>query len=239
MNYSLSYYSGLGKRKNNEDSLCVLEGKNSVLAVVADGLGGQDNGEYASRQAVETLRRCLTDEGISSRKLKDAIQKANAEICALQTDHPGAQTTIAAVWLGEGSAEAAHVGDTRIYQFRGDAVLYQSADHSVAQLSVVAGDLEMGDIRTCRDRNRLFRVLGDRRAPRIAEKLLDIRPGDRLLLCSDGFWEGIVEEEMLRCARQTDSAEAWLQKMRAIAEPAASDNNTAIVIVIGEAESGI
>ena len=61
-----------------------------------------------------------------------------------------------------------------------------------------------------------------------------VAPGDRLLLCSDGFWEGILEADMLRCARLTDNAEQWLRKMREIAEPVASDNNTAIAIVIRE-----
>ena len=234
MNLSLSYYSGLGKRTNNEDSVSVLESVNGILAVVADGLGGQDNGEYASRQAVKTLNDRLTGESISPQKMIDAILAANEEICALQDSHPGAQTTIAAVWLGEGFAEAVHVGDTRIYQFRGDTILYQSADHSVAQLGVMAGDITPGEIRTNRDRNKLFRVLGDRRVPKIAEKLLDIQPGDRLLLCSDGFGEGILEADMLRCARLTESAEPWLRKMREIAEPAATDNNTAIAIVIRE-----
>ena len=96
------------------------------------------------------------------------------------------------------------MGDTRIYQFRDDAIIYQSTDHSLAQLGVMAGDLKLEDIRSNKDRNKLFRALGDRRTPKVAEKLLDILPGDRLLLCSDGFWEGIWEEEMLRCARLTD-----------------------------------
>ena len=216
MNLSLSYYSGLGKRTNNEDSVSVLESVNGILAVVADGLGGQDNGEYASRQAVKTINDRLTGESISPQKMIDAILAANEEICALQDIHPGAQTTIAAVWLGEGFAEAV------------------SADHSVAQLGVMAGDITPGEVRTNRDRNKLFRVLGDRRVPKIAEKLLDIQPGDRLLLCSDGFWEGILEADMLRCARLTESAEPWLRQMRSIAEPAATDNNTAIAIVIKE-----
>ena len=232
MNISLSYYSGLGRRKNNEDSVSVLESPNGLLAIVADGLGGQDNGEYASRQAVKTLNDLLAHEPISSRKLTQAVLQANREIVSLQAGRPGAQTTIAAVWLGEGFAETVHVGDTRIYQFRNDAIIYQSTDHSLAQLGVMAGDLKLEDIRSNKDRNKLFRALGDRRTPKVAEKLLDILPGDRLLLCSDGFWEGIWEEEMLRCARLTDSAEPWLRRMREIAEPAASDNNTAIAIVI-------
>ena len=234
MKLSLSYYSSLGKRKNNEDAVSVLESVNGVLAVVADGLGGQENGERASRQVVKTLNDRLSGESITSRKMTDAVLEANGKICELQASYPGAQTTVAAVWLGEGFAEAVHVGDTRIYQFRGDTILYQSVDHSVAQLGVMAGDIKPGEIRTNRDRNKLFRVLGDKRPPKIAEKLLDIQPGDRLLLCSDGFWEGILEADMLRCARLTDNAESWLRKMREIAEPAAKDNNTAIAIVIKE-----
>ena len=110
MNISLSYYSGLGRRKNNEDSVSVLESPNGLLAIVADGLGGQDNGEYASRQAVKTLNDLLAHEPISSRKLTQAVLQANREIVSLQAGRPGAQTTIAAVWLGEGFAETAHVG---------------------------------------------------------------------------------------------------------------------------------
>lgn len=232
MNVSLSYYSGLGKRKNNEDAVSALENDNGLLAVVADGLGGQDNGEYASRQAVKTLNSLLSADAISADALKKAITQANTEICALQKEYPGAQTTIAALWVGQGFAEAMHVGDTRIYQFRGDKIIYQSVDHSVAQLGVIAGDLTTDEIRTHKDRNKLFRALGDPHMPKIAEKLLDVRKGDRLLLCSDGFWEGILEEEMLRCASVTDDADAWLREMREITEPEANDNNTAIAIVV-------
>lgn len=232
MKFSLSHYSGLGKRKNNEDAVAVQESADGLLAIVADGLGGQDNGEYASQQAIQTLCEWLLTEAVSASALEEAISKANDAICKLQDKHPGAHTTLAVVWLGKDFAEAMHVGDTRIYQFRDGVILYQSADHSVAQLGVLAGDLKPEEIRTHKDRNKLFRALGEEPMPKIAEKQLDIQEGDRLLLCSDGFWEGILEEEMLRCAEGTENAEEWLQKMREIAEPAASDNNTAVAVVI-------
>ena len=228
----LSYYSALGNRKNNEDAVSVMKNAGGLLAIVADGLGGQDNGEYASWQAVNTLKEALSTQTVSTKALEEAIAEANRDICVLQSEHPGAQTTIAVIWLGGAYAEAMHVGDTRIYQFRGDSILYQSVDHSVAQLSVMAGELRPEEIRTHRDRNKLFRALGDTQMPKIAKRRLDVQKGDRLLLCSDGFWEGIVEKEMLRLARLTTSAEAWLTKMREIAEPAARDNNTAIAIII-------
>ncbi len=74
MNISLSYYSELGKRKNNEDSVSVLENDIGLLAIVADGLGGQDNGEYASKQAVKTLNNQLSAEMISATALKEAMR---------------------------------------------------------------------------------------------------------------------------------------------------------------------
>lgn len=96
----------------------------------------------------------------------------------------------------------------------------------------MAGDLKPEEIRSHRDRNKLFRALGVGHMPKIAEKTLRVQAGDRLLLCSDGFWEGILEEEMLRCAEENGDAEGWLKSMREIAEPAAGDNNTAVAIVI-------
>ena len=125
-----------------------------------------------------------------------------------------------------------HVGDTRIYQFRGDSVIYQSIDHTIAQLAVMSGDLKPEEIRTSKERNRLFRALGDSEPPKVGSKLLELEKGDRLLLCSDGFWEGILEKDMIRLAKSTESAQGWLNEMRRIAEPLASDNNTAIALLV-------
>ncbi len=228
----LSSYSGIGKRTNNEDAFIVKENSEGLLALVCDGLGGQDNGEYASQAAVETITAYLDGKPISAEALGEAITLANEAVCKVQEEHPGAQTTVAAVWLGDNSGEAMNVGDSRIYQFRDGEIVYQSVDHTLAQLAVMTGELKPEEIRGTNLRNRLFRALGDAVAPKIGEKQLEILSGDRLLICSDGFWEGILEDEMLKIAERTDNAEDWLTQMRSIAEPAASDNNTAIAIVI-------
>ena len=232
MNIDLSYYSGIGKRKNNEDAVSVLENTNGLLAIVADGLGGMENGEIASKQAVKVMNDTLGTGRVSAEAMEAGIIKANREIYLLQRYYPGAHSTIAAVWLEENFAFAMHVGDTRIYQFRDDNVIYQSVDHSMAQMAALSGELKQEEIRTHKERNRLFRALGDSEAPKVAEKLLEIREGDRLLICSDGFWEKILETEMIATAKQTKNAEDWLRLMRARAEPAANDNNTAVAIVI-------
>ena len=232
MQVSYSYYSGLGRRKNNEDAVQVLESASGVIAIVADGVGGQACGELASQQTVQTMVSRMAASGIHADVMKGAILAANEAIVQIQKKHPGSQTTLAALWLGEKYAIAMHVGDSRIYQFREGRIVFQSVDHSIAQLAVLNGDARPEDIRSHPDKNKLFRALGDPNTPRIAEQLLEILPGDRLLLCSDGFWEKILEEDMIKTAFSTDNAETWLEQMRAIAEPRATDNNTAIAIVI-------
>ena len=231
MEYELAYYSSVGRRRNNEDAVSVKEGPGALLALVADGLGGQDNGEYASACAIDTLGGLPLDAEPSETVMEKAFERANTEVRRLQREHPGAQTTLAALWLRAGRALAMHIGDTRIYQMRGGEIVYQSADHSLSQLAVMAGELEPEDIRGDRDRNKLFRALGDRSAPRVGFAELDVLPLDRFLVCSDGFWEKIWEDEMLLSAGRCPDAESWLDDMRRAAEPEAADNNTAIAII--------
>ena len=229
---SLSYYSDIGKRKNNEDAVSVSENANGLLAIVCDGLGGMANGEYASQQAVKTVTEALTSAAVSRDALEAAVIKADQDVHLLQSRHPGALTTVAALWLCGQTAVAMHVGDTRIYQLRGDCVIFQSRDHSLAQLAVIAGELKPEEIRTHKERNKLCRVLGTNRRLQVEDQFLEVQSGDRFLLCSDGFWEKIDEEEMVTCALATENAESWLQRMRAIVQPSARDNHTAVAIVV-------
>ena len=230
MNVSHAVYSGIGRRKNNEDCATIAKTPSGLIAIVADGVGGQAYGELASQIAVETVINQTASSEVLSNVLKDAILQANDRILQLQKTHPGAQTTIAALWLNSQCAIAMHVGDTRIYQFRRGKIIFQSLDHSVAQLAVLNGDLQKEEVRTNRSRNILFRALGDP-SSRVSEQALDIKPEDRFLICTDGFWEKILEPDMLQAAFSTDDAEVWLHQMRSLVEPYAADNNTAAAFV--------
>lgn len=233
MTIDFSCYSHIGRRQNNEDAQCALQTPSGFLCVVADGLGGHKNGEYAAQLAVETLRRCLDRQArLSEDLMEDTIIRANADIFALQKRWPEAQTTIAALWVQGESAIAATVGDTRIYQFRNREILFQSTDHSVAQLAVIAGEITPRQIRDYPKRNQLTRSLGWEDEPWIDICTLSVKQGDRFLVCSDGFWEELTEEQMLDLAARFPDAGAWLQSMRAEVQPGASDNNTAVTAVI-------
>lgn len=232
MKYELACYSSIGKRNNNEDAFFAAEYDAAVLALVADGLGGMGNGEFASRQAVETIRAALSGKEVSGQALRAAIAQANRDVEGLHSDHPNAMTTVAAVWIDGGGGWAMHIGDTRIYHFRDGQILYQSLDHSVSQEEADAGRIQPEDIRFHPDRNKLTEAVGDAREPPVSEHRLQPERGDRLLICSDGFWEKIWESEMLTAADETETAEEWLDAMRRIAEPGAADNNTAVAVVI-------
>lgn len=237
MEISISYYTARGKRQNNEDAVSLLEGSNSLLAVVADGLGGHEAGEVASNHAVATLNRLLQAQTPEEDELIDAIRQANQEIYEMQNAQSHMRTTVAALWLGDYRTIAANVGDSRIYQFRNGRIIYQSTDHSVAQMAVLVGEVEKSELRRSKDRNKLIRVVGEANPPKVDCVELTVQAGDRFLLCSDGFWEPVTEERMLETMASSATAQQWLRLMRQEVERVnnpTQDNHTAIALVIDQ-----
>ena len=237
MDINISYYTAKGKRQNNEDAVSLLEGSNGLLAIVADGLGGHEAGEVASSYAVSAMNRILQSRFPDEDELIDAIQQTNQEIYEMQDPQHRMHTTVAALWLGDHSIFAANVGDSRIYQFRDGRIIYQSMDHSVAQMAVLVGELERSEIRFSKDRNKLIRVVGDANPPKVDSAELTVQAEDRFLLCSDGFWEPVTEEYMLETAAATKTAQQWLSLMRQEVERTnnpSQDNHTAIALIVNE-----
>ena len=235
MDISISHYTAIGKRETNEDAHALLESDASLLAIVSDGLGGFADGEIASQQAISTLHKLLWDKFPDEDLLIDSIQQASKEIFQMQPPNCPMCTTVAALWIGNNSVLAANVGDTRIYQFRGNRIIYQSVDHSVAQMAVLVGELNKEEIRTSKDRNKLTRVLGDARQPRVDTYKLNVQTGDCFLICSDGFWEAVTEEDMVCTLLKSPSVDRWLFEMRQIVEHTNNpkqDNHTAIAVIV-------
>lgn len=231
MVFSFSSYSDVGTRENNEDSLDIQIREGTLLAVVADGLGGCENGELASRVAVESIFRELEGQQCDEEVLAYSLIHASQAILDARIN---GQTTAVLLWLDNNQGAEAHVGDSRIYQFRNGRIIFQSEDHSLVQMAVNVGELSPDALRHHKDRNKLFRVLGEENeTPKVDSAELEVRSGDRFLLCSDGFWEPVTEEEMLRTLAESDTAEQWLEAMKQIVADARDprqDNNTAICI---------
>ena len=232
MNVDVASYSALGKRSNNEDAFFASCGEQAFLAIVCDGVGGSEGGEVASQCAVQLLSSRLLHKYPDVDDLEDAIIAANGAVRAIEAVEDGPKTTVALLWMTDEKAIAANVGDSRIYQFRDGQILFQSKDHSVPQLAVIAGEITRDQIRDHKDRNQITRCLGLDGPVKVDRKRLSVSPGDRFLLCSDGFWEPVLETDMLRTAVRCDSAEDWLEEMRKIAVSKEKDNHTAVAMII-------
>ena len=108
-------------------------------------------------------------------------------------------------------------------------------DHSLSQLAVALGEISAEEIRHHCDRNQFTRALGVKADPKTDIDMLHVQPDDAFLLCSDGFWEHILEKEMLEMLHTAKDAEAWLSDMRKRVESRMgpnADNSTAIAIII-------
>lgn len=228
----IACYSEIGGRKVNEDALAVVSSETSALLILADGVGNCDNGRLASDTLVAVVKQELEGQFPEEDALADAIVLAGERLC----EYEGSLcTTAAVVWIHGESAVVGNVGDSRIYHFRNRKIIYQSVDHSVAQLAVLAGALSRDRIRQSPDKNRLIRAVGSRSGKlRVDTEELACCSGDAFLLCTDGFWNEITEKEMLEdiavCGEE--SAEVWLARMRRRIDPGnhSLDNHSAIVI---------
>lgn len=228
-----------GSREINEDRYGVAMHGDSYCFVVADGLGGHGNGEIAAQAAVDAVCTVFVDEGFSDGFFKTAFSTAQDAILHQQEvlQAPSRmKTTLVVLVLHEGKAMWAHVGDTRLYRFKQGKMRGRTIDHSVPQMLAVSGEIEEKDIRHHPDRNRLMRVMGIRgEEPRFdASPTVRLHGDNAYLLCTDGFWELIEDEDIVRLHREALSPETWLSEMseliRKNGEGNDMDNYTAIAV---------
>jgi serine/threonine protein phosphatase PrpC len=184
------------QRRANEDSLLVR----SPLFVVADGMGGAQAGEVASRVAVETFRDGLGDGSDAERSLVEQVEQANARINELShtnAEHAGMGTTITAVYVGEQEVSIAHVGDSRAYCLRDGELLRLTEDHSLVDELIREGKLTPEEAEEHPQRSVITRALGPEPYVEVDVRSFRGRPGDVYLVCSDGLTTMLSEGELL------------------------------------------
>ena len=232
MAYKYSIISCIGGRDLNEDSVSFARHKGAVVAIVADGLGGHGSGDIASSLAVKEINNYFKQKKtISLKDIPEALSTSNKTVNLLN----GPKTTIAMLVINDNIAVSAHVGDSRIYQFRNGKIIFQSIDHSVSQLAVAAGEINAEEIRHHIDRNKLLRALGDSEKINVDIKELSMMKKDAFLLCSDGFWELILEEEMEHDLITYKDPKKWLKNMSGRVKNKItdkSDNYSAVVLIV-------
>lgn len=227
-------YSDIGGRPRNEDTVrLVTIGEDRLCAVLADGLGGHGGGEKASAAAAEVI--CGGWKGTASpATLIDLVQAAHRQIQSMQTPVCAMKTTIVVLSLEPGRADWAYAGDSRLYHFWNGKRVFQTRDHSASQIAVMLGDITVDQIRFHEDRSRVLRALGQEGALNVDAQEENLSPGRHaFLLCSDGFWEYVLEREMEEDLALSRTPQEWLDRMRARLVkriPADNDNNTAAAV---------
>lgn len=226
-------------RQTNEDAWLVRP----PLFAVADGMGGAQAGEVASRVALQTLSAAVAgmdprDRAVAGEVLSVAAHDANRRIWDLSTEYPsraGMGTTLTALALCSEGARLAHIGDSRAYVLRAGELAQITDDHSLVAEMVRTGELAAGQESGHPLRSVLSRALGTEPEPQIDLVDVDLLPGDVVLLCSDGL-TGPVEPQRIAELLDQDDPEAAAEGLVAAAlEAGGPDNVTVVVIRLDEA----
>jgi serine/threonine protein phosphatase PrpC len=235
------------KRELNEDSLLwaeILAGRAgsgpACLLAVADGIGGHSSGEVASATAVAAVRAAVSERlgaagpvpGLAA-VLEEAFGKANEAVFHLASarNHMnGMGTTLVAVLVAGEKAVAANVGDSRLYLIREGALSQITVDHSWAAEQMRSRLMTEADINRSPFRNVVTRSIGGAERPAVDTFELDLRPGDRLLLASDGLYGPLQDKDILKPFRRKRKPEGICRALiRAACKAGGRDNITAVV----------
>ena len=241
------------KRQGNEDRFCL--DPTLGLYVVADGMGGHAAGEVASRLAVETIQEWMgkylsgADVAIvgpaaaagsaEANFLLSSIRLANRIIFDSAKDrreYTGMGTTVVAVLAQDDRFVLAHVGDSRIYRIRRDHIVQISRDHSFVQEQVDSGMMSAAEAHQSQYRHMITRALGLKESVDVDLTEEPARPGDVLLLCSDGLSDLLDDEDMLVAVR--DHAGDLDQACQALVDRAnakGGDDNITVLVVQAQA----
>jgi len=228
------------ERENNEDYYCYAEpedeeiyAKRGRLAVIADGMGGYEGGQFASRIAVENVRAAyLKDpEQDPVDALLEGFRLAHLEILGKAKENPGLEgmgtTCTAAAILGSNLIYA-HIGDSRLYLIRGSEITQISHDHSYVNKLLEAGMITPEEAKVHPQRNVLMMALGARGQVRAdcPNDPMPLQPGDTLLLCTDGLSGLVANEEMQKAVTDMPLTQACKELIELAKSRGGYDNIT-------------
>jgi serine/threonine protein phosphatase PrpC len=233
-----------GRRDNNEDSFCSEPALG--LFAVADGMGGYEGGEVASRLVIETLLEFFwrnardadatwpfaldPDAGLPENMARVGIRMAHEEVTSRRQGRLAAMgSTVAALVIRDGHAIVAHVGDSRVYRLRGGRLRQLTADHSfLAELARAGGALP--DRARFGYANVITRAIGCDGGGRPDVLREPLRAGDVFLLCTDGLVEGVADDRIAAILAESAPEEACEALVAEAVARGSRDNVTAIVV---------
>jgi serine/threonine protein phosphatase PrpC len=246
LDVEFAQFSDPGKvRGHNEDYLGFVVPSSPARArshgwlfVLADGVGGHDRGEVASRTAVETLLEAFPRAAASETPvslLTRLVQSANTRVVeaglAAGAGRSRMATTLVACLLRHDRAAVAHVGDSRCYRIRGAKAMQITRDHTVTNEQIKLGILSPGEAAEASTRHLLSRSLGNELFVNVEMSEHQLLPGDLLVLCSDGMHNSVAASDMADALGQLPDLDAAARSLVALAKERDGGDNISVQIV--------
>ncbi len=228
-------------REGNEDALLIRDG----LFAVADGMGGHLAGEVASATALELLENALDgrvfqDSEAARAALSDTVVEANQRVSSLAEENPeyrGMGTTLTAAMVEGRRVHIAHVGDSRAYLLRNGQFQQLTDDHTLVQHLVDEGQITAAEAESHPQRSIITRAIGVAEEVEVDTFTVDLRPGDQLLLCSDGLTGVVEDSDIAERLREDASPQDVVDGLVALANDAGGPDNITVVLLRYDDES--
>lgn len=224
------FLSEKGKREINEDSLEFQSGK---FYLVCDGVGGNGNGQIASQLVAETVKASL----LNSKSISEAVEESEKFLSKYKKKNPSTEfmsTTIAVAEILDNSILVSWVGDSRVYQFRDDKIMFKTSDHTWISNAVKEGVLSPVEALFHTRANEVTKSIKDSSNPVKLEQVLinDIQSNDFFLICTDGITETWLDTDLEELFSSLNSSNDILSKLGKECKIYSEDNYTAIVFQI-------
>ena len=210
-----------GDRLYNEDGVFVGARDGQYCMALADGLGGHGNGDVASKTLLDFVNAQFAEEIADGNFIDSAFEDGQKSLLEKKRQDENCRemiTTLVLLTLTDGCAYWGHIGDSRLYYFQDGKLVKRTLDHSVPQILALNHEIADSEIRHHPDRNRLLKAMGemDQQITGYQKEEVPLKGKQAFLLCSDGFWEFILEEEMVRVLEEAKDVEQWMQDMEDI-----------------------
>ncbi len=226
------------RRRINQDYVFCSEtaiGRLPNLFVVADGMGGHNAGDYASRYCVEFFKQKIEESEIESpiALIEDAIKGANEALCSKgqeQSELEGMGTTLVAATIFDHEMYVANVGDSRLYVI-GDGIKQVTEDHSLVEVMVKTGELDRSEARVSPNKNIITRAIGANTTVTPDFFEVSLEEGDTVLICSDGLTNMLEDETIERIIKENNDPAAAAETLVKQANQNGGKDNISIIII--------
>ena len=239
MNQDNFYLDGQILMDTGCQKLILKKTANDGIFSVCDGMGGEADGDVASRIVAEELKKSASGGDMDEACVSRAVDTANTKICAhIKSMGRTCGSTFVAALINGGSASIFNIGDSRCYLIREGRIYQLTKDHTLARQMVLSGMMTEEQAKNDPRRHQLTQHLGifpEEMTLSMYRDVIDIRDGDKLLLCSDGLTDGLEDGAILDIAARNDSVDSRVNDLVEEAMNAGStDNVTAMLIDISK-----